>query len=222
MGINIAIDGPSGAGKSTLSKKLAQKLGFIYVDTGALYRVVGLAVLRAGIDPCDLKRVTEELKVIRVSLSYIENEQHVFLNGEDVSKEIRLHEVSQYASKVSAIPAVRSFLFDTQQKLARENNVIMDGRDIGTVVLPKADVKIFLTASAEVRAKRRFNELEERGQSVSYEQVLKDVINRDEQDMNREIAPLKPADDSIVIDTSNYDFEESLEILYQTVTEKLK
>ncbi len=222
MGINIAIDGPSGAGKSTLSRRLAQKLGYIYVDTGALYRVVGLAVLRAGIDPGDEKRVTEELKVIRVDLCYIDNDQHVYLNGEDVSKEIRLHDVSQYASKVSAIPAVRSYLFETQQKLARENDIVMDGRDIGTVVLPGADVKIFLTASAEVRAKRRFIELEERGQQVTYEQVLKDVIARDTQDMNREIAPLKPAEDGVILDTSDFGFEESLELLYQTVTERLK
>ena len=178
--------------------------------------------MRAGIDPGDTERVTEELKAIQVDLRYIDNDQHVYLNGEDVSKEIRLHDVSQYASKVSAIPAVRSYLFETQRKLARENDIVMDGRDIGTVVLPGADVKIFLTASAEVRAKRRFIELEERGQKVSYEQVLKDVIARDSQDMNREIAPLKPAEDGVILDTSDYGFEESLVLLYQTVTEKLK
>lgn len=221
MGINIAIDGPSGAGKSTLARKLAAKLDFVYVDTGAMYRTIGLYIYRKGIEPNDVEQVAAVLPEIRVELSFIDGEQHVFLNGEDVSSEIRLHEVSQYASLTSAIPAVRSYLFNMQQALAAENNVIMDGRDIGTVVLPNAEVKIFLTARAEVRAQRRYNELLERGQEVDFDQVLADVIRRDEQDMNRPVAPLKPADDSIILDTSEYSFEQSLDLLYKTVKERL-
>lgn len=221
MGINIAIDGPSGAGKSTLARKLAAKLDFIYVDTGAMYRTIGLYIYRKGIEPNDVEQVAAVLPEIRVELSFIDGEQHVFLNGEDVSSEIRMHEVSQYASLTSAIPAVRAYLFNMQQTLAAENNVIMDGRDIGTVVLPNAEVKIFLTARAEVRAQRRYNELLERGQEVDFDQVLADVIRRDEQDMNRPVAPLKPADDSIILDTSEYSFEQSLDLLYKTVKERL-
>jgi len=221
MGINVAIDGPSGAGKSTLARKLAEKLNFIYVDTGALYRTVGLYILKNKIDPQDIDAVTEALKSIDVGLRFIGGEQHVYLNGEDVSLDIRLHEVSQYASLVSAIPVVRRFLFDTQRKLASENDVIMDGRDIGTVVLPDANVKIFLTASAEVRARRRYNELLERGQSVDFEQILADVNQRDEQDMNRPVAPLKPAEDSVLVDTSDCSFDESLSLLYNTIKERL-
>ncbi len=221
MGINVAIDGPSGAGKSTLSRKLAEKLNFIYVDTGALYRTVGLYMYRHEIAPNDTERVQSALKNIDVGLRFINGEQHVYLNGEDVSGDIRLHEVSQYASLVSAIPAVRQFLFDTQRKLAAENDVIMDGRDIGTVVLPDADVKIFLTASAEVRARRRYNELLERGQEVDFEQILADVNKRDEQDMNRPVAPLKPAEDSVLVDTSDCTFDESLALLYKTIKERL-
>ena len=221
MGINVAIDGPSGAGKSTLARKLAEKLNYIYVDTGALYRTVGLYIYRNEIDPKDTARVADALPEINVGLRFINSEQHVYLNGEDVSTDIRLHEVSQYASLVSAIPSVRQFLFDTQRKMAAENDVIMDGRDIGTVVLPDADVKIFLTASAEVRARRRYNELLERGQEVDYEQILADVNQRDEQDMNRPVAPLKPAEDSVILDTSDCSFEESLALLYKTIKERL-
>lgn len=221
MGMNIAIDGPSGAGKSTLARKLAEKLNFIYVDTGALYRAVGLFVLRSGIDPKNPEAVASVLPEVSVSLRFINGEQHVYLNGEDVSQDIRLHEVSHYASLVSAIPAVRQFLFETQRKMAREHSVVMDGRDIGTVVLPEADVKIFLTASAEVRAGRRFAELQQRGQDVTFEQVLADVNRRDEQDMNREVAPLKPAEDSVIIDNSSCTFDESLALLYKTVSERL-
>lgn len=221
MGINIAIDGPSGAGKSTLARKLAAKLDFIYVDTGAMYRTIGLYIYRKSIDPNDADAVASVLNEIKVDLSFFNGEQHVYLNGEDVSKEIRLHEVSQYASLTSAIPAVRSYLFNMQKKLAAENNVIMDGRDIGTVVLPDAEVKIFLTAKAEVRAQRRYNELLERGQDVDYDQILSDVIRRDEQDMNRPVAPLKPAEDSIILDTSECTFDQSLELLYTTVKERL-
>lgn len=221
MGINIAIDGPSGAGKSTLSRKLAAALGFVYVDTGAMYRTVGLYVYRNAIKPDDVAGVTDALKKIEVSLGFIEGEQHVYLNGEDVSTDIRLHEVSQYASLVSAIPAVRQFLFEMQQKLAAENNVIMDGRDIGTVVLPNAELKIFLTASAEDRANRRYQELIARGQTVDYDQILADVVKRDEQDMNRSVAPLKPAEDSVILDTSGFEFEQSLALLLKTVKERL-
>lgn len=221
MGVNIAIDGPSGAGKSTLARKLAEKLNYIYVDTGALYRTVGLYIFKNKIDPQNINAVTEALKSVDVGLRFVGGEQHVYLNGEDVSSDIRLHEVSQYASLVSAIPAVRQFLFDTQRKLASENDVIMDGRDIGTVVLPDADVKIFLTASAEVRARRRYNELLERGQSVDFDQILADVNQRDEQDMNRPIAPLKLADDGVLVDTSDCSFDESLALLYKTIKERL-
>ena len=222
MGINIAIDGPSGAGKSTLARKLAEKLNYIYVDTGALYRTVGLYILRNNIDPKNTDKVANVLPEIQVALRFINGEQHVYLNGEDVSADIRLHEVSQYASLVSAIPAVRQFLFETQRKMAAENDVIMDGRDIGTVVLPEADVKIFLTASAEVRANRRYKELLERGQQVVYEQILEDVNRRDEQDMNRPVAPLKPAEDGVIVDTSDCSFDESLALLYKTIKERLK
>lgn len=221
MGINIAIDGPSGAGKSTLARKLASKLGFIYVDTGALYRTVGLYIYRKEIDPKDNETVASVLPEIEVSIAFINGEQHVYLNGEDVSADIRLHEVSQYASLTSAIPEVRRFLFDTQRKLAAENNVIMDGRDIGTVVLPDAEVKIFLTARPEVRAERRYKELLERGQEVDFEQVLADVVRRDDQDMNRPIAPLKPAEDGVILDTSECSFDESLDLLFKTAKEKL-
>lgn len=221
MGINIAIDGPSGAGKSTLARKLAEKLNYIYVDTGALYRTIGLYTLRKGVDPQDTVAVEELLPEIEVGLRFVESEQHVYLNGEDVSSEIRVHEVSQYASLVSAIPAVRQYLFETQQSMAKKFNVIMDGRDIGTVVLPNAEVKIFLTASPEVRARRRYNELLQRGQNVDFDQVLADVIKRDEQDMNRPVAPLKPAEDSIIIDTSEFTFDESLAVLYKTIKERI-
>ena len=221
MGINIAIDGPSGAGKSTLARKLAEKLDFIYVDTGAMYRAIGLYIYRKKIDPQEVERVEAALPEIKVELSFNDGEQHVYLNGEDVSSEIRLHEVSQYASLTSAIPAVRSYLFNMQQSLAAENNVIMDGRDIGTVVLPNAAVKIFLTARPEVRAQRRYDELLQRGQSVNFEQVLADVKRRDNQDMNRPVAPLKPAEDSIILDTSGNTFEQSLDLLYNTVKERI-
>lgn len=222
MGINVAIDGPSGAGKSTLARKLAEKLKFIYVDTGALYRTIGLYALRNNLDPKDENGVTAALSNINVEIKFIGSEQHVYLNGEDVSTDIRIHEVSQYASLVSAIPAVRQFLFHMQQKMALEHDVIMDGRDIGTVVLPNADVKIFLTASAEERATRRYEELLGRGQEVSYDQILADVIARDEQDTNRPIAPLKPAENSVIVDTTGNTFDESLALLYKTVTERLE
>ena len=221
MGINIAIDGPSGAGKSTLSRKLAAELGFVSVDTGAMYRSIGLYVYRNGIKPEDTECVIAALENISVTLGFIDGEQHVYLNGEDVSSDIRLHEVSQYASLVSAIPEVRRYLFEMQQKLAAENNVIMDGRDIGTVVLPNAELKIFLTASAEDRANRRYQELLARGQEVDYDQILADVVKRDEQDTNRAVAPLKPASDSVILDTSGFEFEQSLALLIKTAKERL-
>ncbi len=217
--ISVAIDGPAGAGKSTIAKMLAKKLGYIYVDTGALYRTVGLAFSRMGCDKelnCDIESVLES---VDVTIKFKDGTQHVFLNGEDVSDEIRTPNASMMASVVSAKPQVRAFLLDMQRKLARENNVIMDGRDIGTVVLPDAQVKIFLTASAEVRAKRRFDELILKDKNTLYEDVLRDMKERDYNDSHREIAPLKPAKDSITVDTSHMTLEESADALYKIVKE---
>ncbi len=217
--ISVAIDGPAGAGKSTIAKMLAKKLGYIYVDTGALYRTVGLAFSRMGCDKelnCDIENVLES---VDVTIKFKDGTQHVFLNGEDVSDEIRTPNASMMASVVSAKPQVRAFLLDMQRKLARENNVIMDGRDIGTVVLPDAQVKIFLTASAEVRAKRRFDELILKDKSTLYEDVLRDMKERDYNDSHREIAPLKPAKDSVTVDTSHMTLEESADALYKIVKE---
>ena len=190
---SIAIDGPSGAGKSTLAKSLAQELNFLYVDTGAIYRTVGLEVFRRGMNPSDGTAVAGILPQLEIQMGYGEDGlQHMYLGGEDVTAAIRQHEISDYASKVSAIPAVRAFLLEMQRKLARENDVIMDGRDIGTVVLPDADLKVFLTANAEDRAHRRFLELQQRGQNPKYEIILRDVIQRDKQDTEREIASSRP------------------------------
>ncbi len=219
MSYNIAIDGPSGAGKSTLSKELAKKLGFLYIDTGAIYRTVGLYVYRNNIDPENEQEVSRVLDKIDVDIKYENNEQHVILNGEDVSSDIRIHQISDYASKVSAITSVREFLLEKQRALAKANNSIMDGRDIGTVVLPDADLKIFLTASAKTRADRRFRELKEKGQDVSYDQILKDIIERDERDSNRPVAPLKAADDAVIVDNSDCTFDESLEKLLKIIQE---
>lgn len=219
--ISVAIDGPAGAGKSTISKQLAKKLQFIYVDTGALYRATGLKFLRQGIDTnldCD---ITAILDTTKVDIKFIENEQRVFLDDEDVSSLIRTPEASMMASAVSAKPPVRAFLLEMQRKLARENNVIMDGRDIGTVVLPNAEVKIFLTASVETRAKRRFLELQEKGSTATFEEVLEDMKVRDYNDSHRDIAPLKPAEDSVTVDTSELNFEESVETLYNIIKEKM-
>ena len=222
MGFNIAIDGPSGAGKSSLSKAIAKKIGFIYIDTGAIYRTVGLYVFRSNVEPEDAHAVTELLSEIDISIDYVDGEQTVILNGENVSAQIREHKISDYASKVSAIPAVRAFLLDKQRDLALSNNAIIDGRDIGTVVLPNADVKIFLTASAKARAKRRHLELEQKNQNIPYEQVLEDIIQRDKRDSERETSPLKMADDAISVDTSDIDFDESLELLLSIISERLK
>lgn len=218
---SIAIDGPSGAGKSTLAKAMAQELNYLYVDTGAIYRTVGLSVCRRGMDPSDGCAVAEILPELDIGMGYGEDGlQHMFLNGEDVTTAIRQHEISDYASKVSAIPAVRAFLLEMQRKLARENHVIMDGRDIGTVVLPNADLKIFLTADAEDRAQRRFLELQQRGQQADYETVLKDVIQRDRQDTEREIAPLRQAEDAVLVDTTGVDLEGSRVMLRELIQER--
>jgi len=219
---SIAIDGPGGAGKSSLAKRLAAAFNFIYVDTGAIYRTVGLAADRKGIDLKDESAVKAILPELEITMRYNENgEQCMILNGEDVSKLIRMPEVSLFASSVSAHASVRAFLLDMQRKFARENNVIMDGRDIGTVVLPNAELKIYLTADAKVRAQRRFDELQAKGVEAKYEDVLKEMELRDWQDMNREVAPLKKADDAIVVDTSSIGFEESFQVLCELVVREL-
>lgn len=218
----IAIDGPSGAGKSTMARKLAETFGFIYVDTGAIYRTVGLACLRAGIDRRDVEAVMELLPTLEIAIRYNgAGEQRMFLNGEDVSTEIRLPEISLCASDVSAHQAVRSFLLEMQRRFARENNVVMDGRDIGTVVLPDARLKVFLTASAEARAKRRLAELLAKGESQSFEEVLRDIRYRDEQDTARAAAPLRKADDAVELDSSELDFDETFAVLCELVIARL-
>lgn len=215
--ISVAIDGPAGAGKSTLARRLAAEFGYIYVDTGAMFRAVGLYALRAGKDPKDSAAVNALLPEITLRLASIEGEQHIYLNGEDVSKAIRTEEAGMAASAVGANPAVRAFLLDQQRKMAETQNVLMDGRDIGTVVLPNATVKIFLTASAEARAERRRKELEEKGQPADFATVLADIRQRDYQDTHRAIAPLKQADDAILVDTSDIGFDESFELLKRTI-----
>lgn len=220
---SIAIDGPSGAGKSTLAKMAAEKLGFLYVDTGAIYRTVGLYASRMQVEPHDAQAVTALLDSIHIELSYGEDGlQHMFLNGEDVTAEIRRHEISAYASAVSAIPQVRAFLLEMQRSLARSHNVVMDGRDIGTVVLTQADVKVFLTAAPEDRARRRYDELVQRGQQTEYETVLKDLIQRDHNDSSRASAPLKQAEDAVLLDTTGNSLEESFALLLHTIKEQLK
>ena len=206
--INIAIDGPSGAGKSSAARLAAAKLGYVYVDTGAMYRSIGVAALRRGLDTADPAQVLPILPELDIGLTFIDGEQHVILNGEDVSKEIRLPEASMAASNVSAMPEVRAFLLDLQHKLAAENDCIMDGRDIGTVILPNAQLKIFLTASAEIRAKRRFDELVARGTPVDFDALLQEIIQRDYNDSHRETAPLKPAEDAVLLDSSDLTLDE--------------
>ncbi|MBQ6372144.1 MAG: (d)CMP kinase [Oscillospiraceae bacterium] len=219
---SIAIDGPSGAGKSSMAKTIAEKYGFIYVDTGAIYRTVGLAAHRRGISCSDEAAVSEILPEIRIEMKYDDRgEQRMFLDGEDVSTDIRMPEISICASDVSALPAVRAFLLDMQRSMAKTNNVIMDGRDIGTVVLPDADVKVFLTASSEERAKRRLKQLMEKGVNAEFESVLKDIEYRDRQDSSRDIAPLKPADDAVIVDTSSLDIEGTVELLSSVIEERL-
>ena len=218
----IAIDGPSGAGKSTLARAVAAELGFLYVDTGAIYRTVGCAARRRGIDPGDAAAIDALLGEIQVEMRYGEDGlQHMFLNGEDVTAEIRLPEISMYASRVSAIPAVRAFLMDMQRDMARNHNVIMDGRDIGTVVLPGADIKIFLTASPEDRAQRRCLELQERGTPQDYATILSEIHQRDENDSSRAVAPLRPAEDAVLVDTTGNTFQQSFALLLKMIRERL-
>lgn len=218
----IAIDGPSGAGKSTLARRAAARFGFLYVDTGAIYRTLGLAAHRRGIDCHDEAAVSAILPELDIRMGYNEEgEQRMYLNGEDVSAAIRAPEISICASDVSALPSVRAYLLDMQRRVARESNVIMDGRDIGTVVLPQAELKIYLTASAEARAQRRLKELLEKGTQTDFEAVLRDIEYRDYQDTHREIAPLREAEDAVRLDTSELDLEQSCELLYRTIRERL-
>ncbi len=219
--INVAIDGPAGAGKSTVARAAAKEIGFIYVDTGALYRAVGVNALRKGVDTKDKPAVAASLSDISVDLVFENGEQKVLLNGENVSTEIRTPPASMAASDVSAVPEVRAFLFDLQRDIAKRNSCIMDGRDIGTVVLPDAKVKIFLTASPEERATRRYKELIEKGTDVKYEDVLAELIERDYNDSHREIAPLKPAEDGVIIDTTGLTLEESIASIVKTVKENI-
>lgn len=219
---SIAIDGPSGAGKSSLARKLAEAFRFIYVDTGAIYRTVGLAAYRAGIDRKDEQAVKSLLPGIKIELGYNEaGEQRMYLDGEDVSAEIRRPEISICASDVSSLPAVRAYLLEMQRELARRNNVIMDGRDIGTVVLPGAELKIFLTADSRARAQRRLLELKAKGIEADFEDVLRDIEYRDRQDSSRAAAPLRAAEDALVVDTSEIDFEQSFRLLAELVVTRL-
>lgn len=219
--ISVAIDGPSGAGKSSLAKRLAADLGYVYVDTGAMYRSIGLYAVRQGVDLHDADAVAALLPGIQLDIRLVEGAQHVYLNGEDVSEAIRAEEIGMAASAVSAHPQVRAFLLETQRGLAANQNVLMDGRDIGTVVLPQATVKIFLTASVEARAQRRCKELQEKGQPAELETVLADIRQRDYQDTHREVAPLKQADDAILVDTSDIDFDQSFAVLKRTILEHI-
>ena len=220
--ISIAIDGPAGAGKSTLARALARQLGYFYVDTGAIYRTVALRALRAGADPADPAQVIPLLEGLDITMDYgPDGEQRMFLDGEDVSRAIREHKISGLASKVSAIPQVREFLLDFQRRQAREHDVVMDGRDIGTVVLPGADVKIFLTAAPEARAERRLLELRQRGQEADLDTVLRDIVQRDYDDEHRPVAPLRRAEGAVLLDTTRLDLEQSLQRLLSLVKERL-
>lgn len=220
--INVAIDGPAGAGKSTIARLAAEKLGYIYIDTGALYRAVGLKFSKTGADVSSDNDIERVLSCTTVDICFSGGEQHVFLDGEDVSGLIRTPEASMMASAVSAKPAVRAFLLEMQRQLARENNVIMDGRDIGTVVLPNADVKIFLTASVKVRAERRFRELTEKGENVSFEDVYADIEKRDYNDTHRAAAPLKQAEGACLADTSDLTLDDSVALVVKIITEGTK
>ena len=219
--VSVAIDGPAGAGKSTLARRLAAELGYIYVDTGAMFRTIGLYALRAGKDPKDNEAVNALLPEISLKFAFIEGEQHIYLNGEDVSTAIRTEEVGMAASAVGANPEVRAFLLGMQRDMAKTQDVLMDGRDIGTVVLPDATVKIFLTASPEARATRRWKEYQQKGVEVSYEEVLADVRQRDYQDTHCAAAPLRQADDAQLLDTSEMNFEQSLEAMKKMIVEKV-
>ena len=219
--IAIAVDGPAGAGKSSIARRVAASLGYVYVDTGALYRAVGLYMLKNGIDPADADAVCPALERVRVSLSFVGGEQRVILCGEDVTGELRTERVSMAASGVSAMPAVRRFLFSLQRGIAEEQNVVMDGRDIGTVVLPHAQVKIFLTAAPEERARRRYEELLRKGQKADYDEVLRDLKARDYSDTHREVAPLVPAGAAVVVDTTANTLEQSVRQLTKVIFEHL-
>ena len=217
-----AIDGPAGAGKSTIARAAAAQLGFVYVDTGALYRTIGLAVSRLGIDGTDVPGLLAPLPDIQVGLTYQDGAQHVLLDGDDVSDAIRSPQISTYASQVSSVPEVRAYLLDLQRDLARRQSVIMDGRDIGTVILPDAKVKIFLTASPEKRAARRCAELREKGQDVTVEGILADMERRDALDASRAVAPLKQAEDAVLVDTSDLTLEQSIEAVLTVIRDKMK
>lgn len=220
--IAVAIDGPAGAGKSTISKKVASDLGFIYVDTGAIYRALGLFCINSGTDIRDSKAVEKILPETDIRIVFFNNEQHILLNDKDVSEEIRTEQVSMAASVVSAIPEVRKFLLNLQRNFSKNNDVIMDGRDIGTVVLPNAQVKIFLTASAETRAKRRVLQLAEKGITEDYDKVLSDIKERDYNDSHRETAPLKPAEQSILVDTTDLTLEEAVKTIENIIKENIE
>lgn len=219
--VSVAIDGPSGAGKSSMARRLAAELGYTYVDTGAMYRAVGLYALRAGKDPADNAAVEALLPQVHLDILLKDGTQHVLLNGEDVSAAIRAEEVGMAASAVGANPAVRAFLLDTQRSLAKSRDVLMDGRDIGTVVLPDATVKIFLTASPEARAQRRFAELQAKGEQADFETVLADIRRRDDQDTHRAAAPLRQAEDAVMVDTSELDIEQSFALLKNTILDRI-
>ena len=220
---SIAIDGPSGAGKSSVAKSIAKELNILYVDTGAIYRTIGLAVYRRGLDPKSKTEVLPILPKLSIRMAYGDDGlQHMFLNDEDVTAEIRLPQISMYASDVSAMAEVRAFLMEMQRELARSSSVVMDGRDIGTIVLPDADVKIFLTASAQARAQRRFLELRQRGSEKTYEEVLAEQEQRDYNDTHRTVAPLKPASDSVILDTTSLDFEQSRQKILSIIKERVK
>ena len=219
---SIAIDGPSGAGKSTMAKAISRELGCVYLDTGAIYRTVAYHMFLMGISPKDRDGVNRLIDDVNISIEFPgDGRQHMILNGYDVTDEIRTSQISQGASQVSAHPVVREVLLDLQRSMAQKSNIIMDGRDIGTVVLPNADVKIFLTASAKVRAKRRLLELEEKGEKITFQQVLADIEERDERDSTRAVAPLRCASDAIRVDTSNLNLEQSVEYLLRVIREKL-
>lgn len=203
MGYNVAIDGPAGAGKSTIAKLVAKEKGYIYVDTGAMYRGLAIHFLDKGIQPQETEKVIEACKDAEVTIAYEDAVQHVYLNGKDISSRLRNEEVGNMASVISAIPEVRKKLLELQQNLAKTQNVIMDGRDIGTCVLPHADVKVYLTASVEMRAKRRYQELQEKGEDCNLEEIAHDIEERDRRDMTREIAPLKQAEDAVLVDSSD-------------------
>lgn len=220
--ISVAIDGPSGAGKSTVARAAAARLGYVYVDTGAMYRAIGLAVCRKGISGDDTAGIVAVLPEVKLDIRYEDGAQHILLCGEDVSDAIRTPEIAKYASKVSAVPEVRQFLLETQRDMAKNGNILMDGRDIGTVILPDAPVKIFLTASAEARAQRRYLELHEKGQSITFDEVLHDIQQRDEQDMTRAVAPLKQAADAVLLDTSDISLEQSIEAVLRIIRERVE